>query len=161
MDNVDERNNSVCIIPYWRPYKQSLSDEKERWGHSPVNLKGLNNCLPYHYLKMEDLRFVRNLLQQNNFYEYLVLCSTPQIWAESEHVQITLFWARYRLRIFKNQWKFPVSRRLEISTIAYFNMFLISLNGENPNGPIYINISVVVSLIVISFWRNQTSVWFW
>ena len=29
-DNADERNNSVCIIPYWRAYKQSLSDEKER-----------------------------------------------------------------------------------------------------------------------------------
>lgn len=77
-------------------------------------------------LKMEDLRFVRNLLQQNNFYECLVLCFIPQIWVESEPVQITLFWARYRLCIFKNQWKSAASRRLKISTIAYFNnMFLM------------------------------------
>ena len=58
----------MCLTQKRRVYKKSVSVSKKNGGHGPViNLKSLNNFLPYQYFKMEAVHLVKDLLQQNDY----------------------------------------------------------------------------------------------
>ena len=125
------------VSPFKNQYLSNLFLVSKRDGNRPIiNLKHLNNSIPYQRFKMEGLNFLQNMLQKKNYIcklnqkrrLFLVFSKkrnkeicTVSLGSDTLRVPLSLFWSKSSYSNIYQNLNLPISllRRLEIHLIIY------------------------------------------
>ena len=125
------------VSPFKNQYLSNLFLVSKRDGNRPIiNLKHLNNSIPYQRFKMEGLNFLQNMLQKKNYIcklnqkrrLFLVFSKkrnkeicTVSLGSDTLRVPLSLFWSKSSYSNIYQNLNLPISllRRLQIHLIIY------------------------------------------